>query len=88
MRAAHDAIYVKDKRKEEVAATKVELAIGGVARCSRTIGTTTTEGVGGALRIHLPRRAHLFFFQEPELGHILSFGQWLKERKRKKQTGF
>ena len=32
MRVAHQAIYEKDKKKEDVVALKLEIAIGGVAR--------------------------------------------------------
>ena len=36
MRMAHDAIHSKDRKREESAANRAELATGGVARTSRT----------------------------------------------------
>jgi hypothetical protein len=54
MRAAHNAIYEKDKKREEAVATKVELATDGVARSSRTTGISGTQGSERDSTIHLP----------------------------------
>lgn len=38
VQVAHDAIYEKDKKKEEKDTTKIELAIDGAARCLKITG--------------------------------------------------
>ena len=43
MRTAHDTIHSKDRKREEAATNRVELAAGGVARTS---GIYSTEGSG------------------------------------------
>jgi hypothetical protein len=86
MRTAHDSIYEKDKRKEEVAATKDKLVVGGVARSSRTTSRSGTQG-GERDSMDSPyKRTSPFFVPRPRDGAQPSIRSLLKERRSKKKT--
>ena len=91
MRMAHDANHLKDRKREESATNRAELAASGVARTSRTYDYDhPTEGsVGGSTAMGLAsvRATSLSLFHGLEEVLNLPSSPWLKKRKRKKQIG-
>ena len=91
MRMAHDAIYSKDRKREESVANRVEPVAGGVARTSRTYDYDhPTEGsVGGstAMGSASMRVASSFFVPRTGSGAQPSIKSMVKKRIRKKQIG-
>ena len=88
MRMAHDAIHLKDRKREESATNRAELVVGGVARTSGTYDHPTEGSVGGSTIMDSPsvRVVSLFHGLEVVLMNLPSI-RWLKKGRRKKHIG-
>jgi hypothetical protein len=89
MRAAHDAINAKDKKKEESATKKAELAAFKMYQSSPGISSHATEGSGRGFTAadSLLGKSHLTLLQELDLEHNHQLNQWLKKGSSKRQAG-
>lgn len=83
MRFAHDSFNAKDRKKEEIAVNKAELAYFGIARSSG-LSTSAIEGSGRGSVDSPIGRASSFFVPRTGVGAQSSIKSVIKKGRRKK----